>query len=152
MHSLISLKKSCAGKGVGMFLFLKCCSRSDKHFSTGMLVYRDFMSRLVSFLRRFPLMCFNLSSKSPECFKWLLLMVPRRGVSVWHSFRAILCGALFIPDMMGLRGMPSLCVLGSPYIVGILGLFSMLLIQDAQSYFLKMRRASLLKSSMFLLI
>ncbi len=83
------------------------------HLSTGILVYKDLMSKLAKYL-----LCISMSvsllSSDPEFFRCALLMVPNRGVNNLARSLAILWGADPIPEIMGLRGISGLWVLGRP--------------------------------------
>ena len=86
-HSLINLL---GGIGSCNSLSLERCSlRSSRHFLTGMLVYRDLMSKLANFLP-WMLIFLSLWSRSPEFLMWVGLMVPSRGVRIFASSLAIL--------------------------------------------------------------
>ena len=59
--------------------------------------------------------------RSPEFLRCAGLMVPSRGVRMLAIALAILWGALPIPEMMGLSGLPGLCVFGNACSFGALG-------------------------------
>ena len=71
------------------------------------------MSRLaMSLFSMFVLLI--LLRRSPEFFKCERLIVPNKGVNILVMCFTMLGGAVFIPEIIGRRGMLFLCVLESP--------------------------------------
>ena len=80
------------------------------------LVYRDLMSKLAKYLL-FISMSVSWLSSDPEFFMYVSLMVPNKGDNNLARSLAISWGgggADPIPEMMGLRRMSGLWVLGRP--------------------------------------
>ena len=79
-----------------------------------MFVYSEVTSKLAICLFLMSMFC-SFLMRSPEFLMCEGLMVPSRGVRILAIALAILWWVLPIPEIMGLIGILTLWVLGSPY-------------------------------------
>ena len=96
-----------SGRDREFWCLVRCILSRFKHFLTGMLVYKLSTSILAKRLLDI-LIFFKRLRRSPEFFMWEGLIVPRRGVRWEVIALAMRCGALSIPEVIGLMGMLAL--------------------------------------------